>query len=199
MTTLELDTPTRLDADSNGMLMTPEEFDAIEDYDPQHRYELVHGVVIVNPAPGPAERSPNDVLGFWIRQFQASDPRGHVIDETLPEQYIRTDAGWRRADRAIWVGLGRAPDVQRDVPTIAIEFVAPRLRDRRRDLVEKRREYAAAGVREYWVVDRSRNRLVVFRGPEEELILTDGVYRTDLLSGFELSIPALVSICNRYT
>jgi len=43
----------------NGLLMTPAEFDAIIDYDDNYRYELIHGVLIVNPIPGQAERDPN--------------------------------------------------------------------------------------------------------------------------------------------
>lgn len=29
----------------NGTLMTPEEFDAVEEYDEDYRYELIHGVL----------------------------------------------------------------------------------------------------------------------------------------------------------
>jgi Uma2 family endonuclease len=190
--------PQRLSRRSNGMLMTTEEFLAIEDCDPGYRYELVHGVVVVSPPPGAGERNPNDTLGFWIRLFQQSDARGKVVDETLPEQDIETATGVRRADRAIWIGLGRLPDPERDIPTIAIEFVSGSTRDRRRDFIEKRSEYAAAGVKEYWIVDRHRAQVVVCRGMEPELILQDGVYQTPLIPGFELSIPALLAACNRY-
>jgi Uma2 family endonuclease len=190
--------PQRLGQRSNGMLMTTDEFLAIEDCDRDFRYELVHGVVVVSPPAGPGERKSNDVIGFWLQSFQQNDPRGKSIDETLPEQEIVTSTGVRRADRAIWVGLGRAPDTLHDVPTIAIEFLSGSTRDRRRDFIEKRSEYAAAGVKEYWIIDRHRAQLVIGRGMEPELILKDGVYQTPLIPGFELSIPALLAACNRY-
>jgi Uma2 family endonuclease len=101
-------------------------------------------------------------------------------------------------DRAVWIGLGRAPQIEVDVPTIAIEFVSGRLRDRRRDYVDKRQEYAEVGVKEYWIVDRSRRQFVCFRGPDEEIVLSDGVYRTSLMPGFELSIPALMAAAAKY-
>ena len=58
------------------------------------------------------------------------------------------------ADRIIWAGLGRQPKPRRDIPTIAIEFVSASKRERRRDYAEKRKEYLAAGVVEYWLFDR---------------------------------------------
>ena len=56
--------------DSNGMLMTPEEFDAATDFDERSSYELIHGVLIVSPPPGESERDPNDELGFHLRALQ---------------------------------------------------------------------------------------------------------------------------------
>jgi hypothetical protein len=47
----------------NGMLMTPEEFDAVEDGEDRYYYELVHGVLVVSPPPLPMESGPNEELG----------------------------------------------------------------------------------------------------------------------------------------
>jgi hypothetical protein len=33
----------------NGICMSPADFDAITEYDDLYKYELIHGVVIVNP------------------------------------------------------------------------------------------------------------------------------------------------------
>ena len=49
------------------MLMTPEEFDAADDFDEHYAYELIHGVLIVSPPPGEAERDPNGELDFLLR------------------------------------------------------------------------------------------------------------------------------------
>ena len=55
MSTLPADASPILGPESAGMLMTPEEFDAVNDYDENYRYELIHGVLVVNPIPNPEE------------------------------------------------------------------------------------------------------------------------------------------------
>jgi hypothetical protein len=56
-----------------------------------------------------------------------------TLDGTLAEQAIDTGACVRRADRVIWVGLGRQPVPMKNVPSIVIEFVSNTSRNRRRD------------------------------------------------------------------
>src|SRR5437868_795467 len=99
-----------LGEDSNGMLLTPAEFDAVEDYDENFQYELIHGVVVVNPIPLGEETGPNELLGYYLIHYQKTHPRGSALDYTMPQQYVRTTDSRRLADRLIWTGLGRLPD-----------------------------------------------------------------------------------------
>jgi hypothetical protein len=108
----------RLDFESAGMLLTPEEFDAVDDYDDEYRYELIRGVLVVNPIPSEGEVDPNEELGRWLRNYQEQHPQGAALDATLPERYVRTATSRRRADRVIWAGMGRLPDSKRDAPQI---------------------------------------------------------------------------------
>jgi Uma2 family endonuclease len=186
----------RLRRSSNGMLMTPEEFDAaeVDDDDPYH-YELVRGVLIVTPPPGASERDPNGELEYFLRAYKAEHPQGSALDKTLSEQTIYLPDSRRIADRAIWAGLGRVPNPETDVPTILVEFVSKRKRDRVRDYEEKRREYLALGVSEYWIFNRFRRVLTVYRKPPTEpaelAIEAEGTYRTPLLPGFELPLARI--------
>jgi len=180
--------------------MTPEEFDAIDDYDENYRYELINGVLIVNPMPSVFERGPNEELGHWLRSYWELHPG--ILDNTVFEQYINTAIGRRRADRAIWAGLGRLPDSEVDVPTIVIEFVSRRKRDQMRDYIDKRDEYLAIGVAEYWVIDRFKGTMTIFRraadGVEEQTISDREVYKTALLPGFELPLGKLLAVCDTW-
>ena len=190
--------PQSIDHTSNGMRLTAEEYDALQDWEEGYRYELIHGVLVVTPPAGPGERSPNDELGFLLRSFRENHPNGHSLDETLPEQEIPIGENRRRADRAVWIGLGRRPDPLNDTPTIAIEFVSASRRDRHRDYVEKRDEYAQAGIQEYWVIDRFRREMTVFRGIAEVVVAENEMYSTPLLPGFELPLSRLLLAADEY-
>ena len=190
--------------ESAGMLMTPEEFDATdpEDWEEGYRYELIRGVLVVSPFAGIGELDPNDELGTLLRIYQRTHPQGAALDGTYFEHYLKVPDGRRRADRVIWAGLGRRPAPGRDVPTIAVEFVADRRRDRLRDYVEKRREYLEIGVEEYWVIDRFWRTLTAYRRPPAEpaevVVRAGGSYLTALLPGFILPLDQLLATHERW-
>jgi Uma2 family endonuclease len=80
------------------------------------------------------------------------------------------------------------------MPAIVAEFVSKTKRDWRQDFIDKRREYKEAGVKEYWVIDRFRRQLTVFRGRQTSTFKAGDVYTTDLLPGFELPVAKLFAI-----
>ena len=177
----------------NGILMTPEEFDDAEFKD-GWRYELINGVLIVTPIPLEKERDPNEELGYWLRYYRDSRPQGRMFLVTLHEHTVQVGRNRRRADRVVWVNFNRVPAPD-DAPTVIAEFVSRRRRDRKRDYEDKRDEYMAINVKEYWVIDRFKRTLTVFtksRGRIRERIIQENeTYTTPLLPGFELSIAKL--------
>lgn len=179
-----------------GSLLTPEEFDAA-DADESYVYELIYGVLVVTPPPSEGERSQNDLLGQLLRNYRDQHPQGTALDYTLTEHTIRTKEDRRRADRVIWAGLGRIPNVRRERPTIAIEFVSAGRRNRSRDYLIKRDEYREAGIAEYWIIDRFSRSMTVYRQQAEavtKLVVRPGeVYSTPLLPGFELPLSRLLA------
>jgi Uma2 family endonuclease len=191
-----------LGLESAGLLMTPEEFDAIDDYDENYRYELVNGVLVVTPIPLAAETGPNEFLGHLLLHYQQCHPKGGALDYTLPQQYVRTPTSRRTADRLIWTGLGRLPKRLQDLPTIAVEFVSAGRRNQRRDYVDKRREYMQAGIREYWIIDRFQRTLTVIHhqptGSREQVIRETRTYQSRLLPGFKLPLAQLLASADRF-
>lgn len=200
MSTVSESVEDALGSEWNGATMTPEEFDAAEDWDENFVYELINGVVIVSPPPVEAERDPNDELGRLLRNYREQHPRGSCLDGTLPEQMVRSGRNRRRADRVIWIGLGRTPKPRHDVPMIGIEFVSKGKRNRARDYHVKRREYRKLGMAEYWIIDRFRRMMTVYRADGTEQVITEGqTYTTPLLPGFKLPLAALLSAADRWS
>lgn len=107
-----------------------------------------------------------------------------------------------KVDRVIWLGLGRRPDPTVDTPAIAVEFVSASRRDRSSDYGEKRLEYQEAGVVVHWIVDRFLRTMSVYRNsPQQssEVIVTEQeTYQTPLLPGFELLLPWLLAVADRW-
>jgi Uma2 family endonuclease len=196
----------RLGPRQAGRLMTLDEFE-VADFKPGFRYELIHGVLIVNPPPLDAERDGNEELGHWLRSYKESHPQGKCLDLTLPEHNLRTRRENRRADRVIWVGLGRqpvtdGPPKQRDAPAIVVEFPSGGTADRRRDYEEKKDEYRDLKVKEYWIIDRFQRTATIYslRGRRwtKRVYKENDIYSTPLLPGFKLSLKKLFAVMGKY-
>lgn len=192
----------RLSLGTAGIRMTPEEFDAARRSDRRFRYELIEGILVVSRLPSIGQQDPNEELGRLLRNWGEDHPQGSLLNATVSEQYVYLPNSRRRADRLIWCGLGRMPDLMADVPTIAVEFVSKDKRDWLRDFVEKRAEYVAIGIAEYWVIDRFRRTMTVFRpddpGPAEQHVGEAETFATPLLPGFALPLARLFAVGDRW-
>jgi Uma2 family endonuclease len=186
---------------SAGVSMTAREFDRADFVD-GYRYELIKGVLVVSPIPSPQERSPNDFLGHLLLSYHENHPQGGILNGTLPEHTVRTPLNRRRADRVIWAGLDHRPKWKTEIPTIIAEFVSTGKRDVKRDYEEKRDEYMAMNVSEYWVIDRFQRTMTVFTQIggriKSRVIREKQVYTTLLLPGFELPLAKLLAVADAY-
>lgn len=86
---------------SAGILLTREESDE------EYRFELVHGVLVVTPFSFNEEAGPNELLGSLLPGYQKTHPAGSTLDDTLPQQYVRTPTSRRIADRRAQPGARR--------------------------------------------------------------------------------------------
>lgn len=77
-----------------------------------------------------------------------------------------------------------------------MEIVSDGVENRRRDLVDKRRDYAKAGVKEYWIVDPTDESITVLR-LKRTTYAVHGEFRkgdlatSALLKGFAVDVSAV--------
>lgn len=191
---------TRIGPYAAGIQVDPGEFDRAE-FEEGWRYELIHGVLVVSPIPLEAERDPNEELGYFLRHYQKTHPQGKVLDKTLAEHTVITGDNRRRVDRILWVGLGRVP-TEADIPSILVEFVSEGKRNWRRDYVEKRNEYLALGVKEYWIIDRFERTLTIYdkqrKRIRSRIVSESETYASALLPGFELPLAQLLALADTW-
>jgi Uma2 family endonuclease len=192
-----------LSPSSAGLQLSAKEFDsATFDEETAVRYELINGILVVTPMPLPQERDPNEELGYFLRQYQKEHLNGKHLDKTLHEHDLYCGDQRRRVDRVIWVGLGRRPHPVDDIPAIVIEFVSEGKRNWLRDYEEKRDEYLAVGVKEYWIIDRFNKTLTVFLATgkryKKKVVEAKDTYMTPLLPGFSLIVEELLSIAQEW-
>lgn len=184
---------------SAGMLLTPEEFDAVSDYDENYIYELINGVLVVREYPAAEDAAANDLLGHALLNYQDTDTGRVAFDLTLPLHCMRSASGRRLANRAIWAGFGRIAGLRHEVPSFAVDFVSEGKRDW--DYRAIRQEYLAIGVREYWIIDRFRRTMTVVEnhpdGPRERVIAENEPYQSPLLPGFDVPLARLLAAADR--
>jgi Uma2 family endonuclease len=135
-----------------GLRMTADEYLALGET--QTRYELIHGVVVMHPSTTPAE---SEFKGDLLFELSRSKPKGAHV-------YSRTDL--RVSDSTVYCpdaacyGPGRfdrTPERLDVPPNLVIEIVSAW--SRALDLITKRDDYEAFGVREYWAVDPERSEI----------------------------------------
>ena len=186
--------------EDNGTILTPRAFDRAE-FEEGWRYELINGVLVVSPIPFEREGELNEELGYWLRHYQHGHPEGICLLSTLVERVIVLGDNRRRPDRVIWIG---PPSIlrQKRLPTIVAEFVSKRKRDRLRDYETKRDEYLAAGIKEYWVIDRFAKKVAIFTKPGRRIRATvleaDQDLTSSLLPGFALPLKRLFAVAERW-
>ncbi len=134
------------------------------------RAEYVDGVAIVSP---PASSGHNTAQRRIANALEAG---------LSGEAHVRTEAGWQSGQRYrvpdVAVFATKDPDViyDRSTPFLVVEVLSPSTASE--DTVRKSTEYLAAGVSQYWILDRTNRSLVGYANAgdawDEILVLDAG-------------------------
>ena len=166
--------------------------------DDGRRYELIEGERVVTPAPSPRHQFVSRNLSTAMQAFV----KVHDLGTTLyaPLDVILDDASIVQPD-VLFIAKKRLDLMSNrgfeGAPDLVVELLSPNTH--RRDYVEKRRLYAAHGVREYWVVDTEIPRVEIFVLQKGALAkvseVTEGnVASPVVLSGFSVGLEDLLCV-----
>ncbi|MCB0064221.1 MAG: Uma2 family endonuclease [Caldilineaceae bacterium] len=167
-----------------------EEYLALET---NHLVEFSHGHIEVLPMPTQNHQFIVFFLMRFLQEFLISRHGGTVLQAPFRVQ--------------LWPGKYREPDVSLMLPEhddrrfeefwdgadLVIEVVSGSAKDRERDLVTKRREYATAGILEYWIVDPKLETVTVLQLVNDGYTEHGTFKRGETVTSYlfpELAIPA---------
>jgi Uma2 family endonuclease len=105
------------------------------------------------------------VLSWLVHVLRTWLGRNGFVFGSEAKYAVRADRG-RKPDVAVYFGADGSHLPKRGIvrvpPDIVVDVVSPSPRDERRDRIEKMDEYAAFGVRFYWILDPSLQSFEVF-------------------------------------
>jgi Uma2 family endonuclease len=142
-----------------GEPMTLDQWAALPEDEPG---ELVDGRLEEEEGPNLVHET---VVAWLIWVFKNWLGQGGWVFGSEAKYAVRANRG-RKPDVTVYLG-GDGSRLPRDgivrvPPDIAVEVVSPSPRDERRDRIEKMDEYAAFGVRFYWILDPGLQSLEIF-------------------------------------
>ncbi len=162
--------------------------------------EFDHGRLEVLPMPGDLHQTAVFNLHLALHNFALSNKLGRVLASPLPVKVA--DQKFREPDLAF------RPAKHRTDPTtskfwenvsLVVEVLSPGTKNRQRDQIHKRKDYAAAGIDEFWIIDPKTQEITLLNLQNGEYIET-GVYhvgdivRSIVLSPFEISVESVFSV-----
>lgn len=158
--------------------------------------ELVDGRLEILPMPTLKHQR---ILRWLLGMFEAAAPAGSVtLFAPLP---TRLFPGTIREPDLLYIAPENAPGPDVDYPThidLALEIVSPGSEARTRDYEHKRRDYARAGITEYWIVDPQEDQVTVLVLQDNHYV-EHGVFQMDdvatsvLLSGLRIDVRQMFS------
>jgi Uma2 family endonuclease len=176
----------------------------VDDYlalDTGLQVEFTDGFVRVLPMPNLLHQLIVKILFRQLDDFVSARRLGEVLHAPLAVQlasnkFREPDIVFLRPDRM------RTLSGQPTGADLVVEVVSEGEENRRRDYVEKRREYAQAGIAEYWIVDPQVREIIVLslaghEYREHGTFGRGGTATSPTLEGFQIAVDAIFAKCDR--
>jgi hypothetical protein len=188
-----LKTAIKIGPADHGRAMSLVDFDHAEVQE-GYLYELGRGVIVVSDVP--KRRHLGQVLEIrkQLGAYQLANPNRiyAICSGSECKLLISRYESERHPDLAVYKTL--PPEEGEDfwstwIPELVIEVVSPG--SELRDYQEKREEYLAFGVHEYWIVDADKEEILVLRRVggrwRERIVRSPEIYQPGVLPGFQFA------------
>ena|SRR5438132_40852 len=187
----------------HGRPMSLADFDHAEVQE-GYLYELGRGVIVVSDVPKKKHLYQVDAIKDQLRAYKLGHPGRIQIIAGGGECKILV-VGYeseRHPDLAIYKTV--PPEEGEDfwstwIPELVIEVVSPG--SELRDYQEKREEYLAFGVHEYWIFDADKQEMLVLQRVggrwREKVVRPPEIYQTRVLPGLQFSCASVFQAANR--
>jgi hypothetical protein len=161
--------------------------------------ELARGYLVVSEVANYAHGMQIVAIRRPLLVYDAMNPGTiHAVFGSMEcKLYIPEYESERHPDLAVYLTEPKAPKDRTMwrtwIPELVIEVVSESSRER--DYTQKRDEYWALGIKEYWIVDAKLEQIVIHRRGKsdwiEKTLGADGTCETKLLPGFKLPCRAI--------
>lgn len=152
--------------------------------DPNNSYEIVDGQLIVTRAPHWQHQEISGNVYMVLKAWSRQTGLGRVA---IAPGIIFSDINSVIPDVA-WVSQPRLDACLDDsghltaAPDLVVEVLSNSQRDRQRDYELKLKLYSSEGVLEYWILDRYKQELKVYRRDGYQLSLSETLFSRDSLT-----------------
>lgn len=157
--------------------------------------ELTNGKVEVLDMPGKTHQQIGKAIIKELDRFLEASPMGEALIAPYPMKI--SEETFREPDIVFVLreNSARLTECFADGADLVMEVIS---KDRKRDLVIKRAEYAAAGVSEYWLIDPRDTRITVLKRQGDQYIEygqwgTGQRADSDLLNGFSVDVDTILN------
>lgn len=127
--------------------------------DTNHLIEYVDGCLEFLPIPTKTHQLLVQFLVRLLQDFVQPRSLGTVV--SAPYRVRLREGLFREPDILLAFPGRRLQEAESDGADLVVEVVSPDPKSRKRDLKEKRTEYAAAAIPEYWIVDPEQQTITV--------------------------------------
>ena len=181
----------------HGRQMALADFDTAEAADGKH-YELSRGIITVTDVPGKRHLAQFLAIRRQLAAFEAAHPGliHGILGGGECKLLIAALNSERHPDLAVYTTPppeGDGDVWSRWIPALVVEIVSPG--SEQRDYVEKREEYLQFGVREYWIVDATKQEMLALQRTQgqwtEHIVLPAQGYRAITLAGLDFNLAAV--------